>query len=233
MKIAVFGTGVVGQTLAEKLSSLGHQVKIGTRDIGETMARSNPDNYGRPPFKVWQAEHTAVTLGTFKEAAAFGELIVNALNGSGTIPALEQAGKANLTGKVMIDISNPLDFSKGFPPSLFVSNTDSLAEQIQRAFPELKVVKSLNTLNASLMVNPALLSEDHTVFMNGNDSGAKAKVKEILQSFGWKEHNIIDLGNITTARGTEQLLPIWVRLYGALQTPMFNFKIVMNSTSQA
>ena len=226
MKIAVFGTGVVGQTLAEKLSSLGHQVMVGTRDTAETLARSQPDNFGRPPFKDWQSKHPKVTLGTFKEAAAHGELVVNALNGNGTLPALELAGNGNLKGKVMLDISNPLDFSKGFPPSLFVCNTDSLAEQIQRSYPELKVVKSLNTMTAFIMVNPALLPGDHAVFMSGDDAGAKEKIKALLKSFGWKAHNIIDVGDLSTARGTEQLLPLWVRLYGALKTGMFNFNIV-------
>ncbi len=230
MKVAVFGTGVVGQTLAEKLASLGHQVMIGTRNTTDTLARTQPDNYGRPPFKDWQAKNPQIKLGTFKEAAEWGEFFVNALNGSGTLPALEQAGKENLAGKVMLDISNPLDFSKGFPPSLFVSNTDSLGEQIQRAYPELRVVKSLNTMNCFIMVNPNLLAEDHTVFVSGNDASAKEAVKDVLKSFGWKEKNIIDMGDISTARGTEQLLPIWVRLYGALQNPMFNFKVVIGAT---
>jgi len=131
----------------------------------------------------------------------------------------------------MLDISNPLDFSKGMPPSLSVCNTDSLGEQIQRTYPELKVVKTLNTMNAYIMVNPAALPSDHTVFVSGNDGSAKQQVKNILKSFGWKEKNMIDLGDITTARGTEMLLPIWVRLWGALQNPMFNFNIVTGSAA--
>jgi 8-hydroxy-5-deazaflavin:NADPH oxidoreductase len=164
-------------------------------------------------------------VGTFAEAAAFGTLLVNATNGFGAMPALELAGKENLGSKVMIDISNPLDFSKGFPPSLTVCNTDSLGEQIQRTYPDLKVVKSLNTMNAYIMVNPALVPGDHSVFLNGNDADAKSEVKDILKSFGWKEENMIDMGDITTARGTEMLLPIWVRLFGTFKHGVFNFHI--------
>jgi len=227
MKIAILGTGVVGQTIAEKLGSLGHQVMIGTRSTAETLARTNPDNFGRPPFKEWHEKNPEIKFGTYDQAAAFGEFIVNATNGAGTLAALEQAGEKNLSGKVMLDISNPLDFSKGMPPSLFVSNTDSLAEQIQRTYPAAKVVKSLNTLNAYLMVNPALLPDDHHVFLNGNDEEAKKQIREMLITFGWKSDNIIDLGDITTARGTEQWLPLWARLWMATGNPMFNLKIVM------
>lgn len=226
MKIAVLGTGVVGQTIAEKISSLGHHVMIGTRNVNDTLAKSAPDNFGRPPFGEWIKNFPKIKTGTYAEAAASGELIVNATNGSGTLSALELAGKNNLANKVMLDISNPLDFSKGFPPSLTVCNTDSLAEQIQRNYPETKVVKSLNTMNAFVMVNPGLLPEDHNVFLSGNDEGAKVKVKELLKSFGWKEKNMMDLGDITSARGAEMILPIWVRIYGALKNPMYNLKIV-------
>ena len=126
---------------------------------------------------------------------------------------------------MLIDIANPLDFSAGMPPTLFVKDTDSLGEQIQRAFPDAKVVKTLNTINATLMVDPAELADgDHTIFVCGDDAGAKATVTELLRSFGWKD--VIDLGDITTARGTEMLLPIWLRLMAPLGTPAFNFKIV-------
>jgi len=227
MKIGILGTGVVSQTIAEKLVQLGHGVMIGTRDKQVTLAKTGKDNFGRPPFSEWLKNNSKVQFGTYTEAASFGELLVNATNGFGTMPALEAAGKRNLVNKVMIDISNPLDFSKGMPPTLFISNTDSLGEQIQRAYPELKVVKALNTMNAYIMVNPTLLPDDHNVFLNGNDVNAKNEVKMLLISFGWKEKNIIDMGDISTARGTEQILPIWVRLWGTLQTPMFNFKIVV------
>lgn len=227
MKIAVFGTGVVGQTLSEKLVSIGHEVMIGTRNAKDALARTGTDHFGRPSFGEWSRKNPKVKVGDYAGAAAFAALIVNATNGSGTLPALEQAGKQNLSGKILLDISNPLDFSKGMPPTLSVCNTDSLGEQVQRAYPDMKVVKSLNTMTAALMVDPSLLPDDHHVFMNGNDPAAKEKVKELLVSFGWKERNIIDMGDISTARGTEQLLPLWIRLYGSFKTGMFNFKIVM------
>ncbi|HEX2551822.1 MAG TPA: hypothetical protein VHK64_09535, partial [Nocardioidaceae bacterium] len=147
-----------------------------------------------------------------------------ATGGAAAIPALQAAGADALAGKVVLDISNPLDFSQGFPPTLFVKDTDSLGEQVQRAFPETKVVKTLNTLNASLMVEPKTLGESSTVFVSGEDAAAKAVVVEILESFGHED--VIDLGGIETARGTEMLLPIWLQLMGRLGTPQFNFKIV-------
>ena len=140
--------------------------------------------------------------------------------------ALKAAGDANLNGKAMLDISNPLDFSKGFPPSLTVCNTNSLGEELQRAFPELKVVKGLNTLTCFLMVAPRQLPGEHHIFLCGNDAAAKQEVRKLLSTFGWADNEMIDLGDITNARGTEQLLPIWVRLYGTFQDPMFNFSIV-------
>jgi len=227
MKIGILGTGVVGQTIAEKLVQLGHQVMIGTRDKQTTLAKTGKDNFGRPALNEWLKNNSKVQLKTLSEAASSGEFIVNATSGTGSIDALKMAGENNLTNKILLDISNPLDFSKGMPPTLTICNTDSLAEQIQRTFPKTKVVKSLNTLTAMLMTNPGLLPEPTNIFLNGNDANAKEEVKKLLVSFGWKEKNIIDMGDITTARGTEQILPIWVRLWGTLQTPMFNFKIVV------
>lgn len=228
-KIAVLGTGVVAQIVGERLAGLGHPVMIGTRNVADTMARTENDNFGRPPFKDWSAQNPAVKVGTFEAAAAFGDLLINATNGGASIPALTAAGEANTAGKVLIDIANPLDFSKGFPPSLTVCNTDSLAEQIQAAFPKLRVVKSLNTMNAYIMVNPGMIPGDHSVFLSGNEAAAKADVKEILTSFGWQDHNILDLGDLTTARGTEMLLPIWVRLYGSLRHGVFNFHVAQGT----
>jgi 8-hydroxy-5-deazaflavin:NADPH oxidoreductase len=225
VRFGILGTGVVGKTIAVRLAGLGHDVIVGTRNPEETLSRTDPDQYGNPPFGAWQEEHPEVRLGTFAEAAAHGEMVVNATAGAVSLEALEQAGKDNLNGKILIDIANPLDFSKGMPPTLLVSNTDSLGEQIQRRFPEAKVVKTLHTMNAYLMVDPAqLAATDHTVFVSGDDAEAKARVSELLRSFGWSD--IIDLGDITTARGTEMVLPIWVRLFGVLQMPIYNFKIV-------
>ncbi len=225
VRFGILGTGTVGKTIAARLAGLEHEVMVGTRNPEETTSRTKPDPYGNPPFSAWQEEHPEVKLGTFAEAAAHGEMIVNATAGAVSLEALEQAGEDNLSGKVLIDLSNPLDFSKGMPPSLSVVNTDSLGEQIQRRFPEAKVVKTLHTMNAYLMVDPAQLAgADHTVFVSGDDPEAKAAVTDLLRSFGWTD--IIDLGDITTARGTEMMLPVWLRLFGSLQKPVFNFKIV-------
>lgn len=224
MKIAVLGTGMVGQAVAARVSELGHETTVGTRDPQATLARTEPDGMGNPPFSAWHAEHPAVRLATFAEAAEQADLVVNATSGGVSIDVLTQAGAANLAGKVLVDIANPLDFSQGFPPTLFVKDTDSLGEQIQRAFPDVKVVKTLNTLTAALMVNPGLTAGgDHSVFVSGNDETAKQTVIELLTSFGHTD--VIDLGDLSTARGTEMLLPVWLRLMGALGTGMFNFKI--------
>jgi NADPH-dependent F420 reductase len=224
VKIAVLGTGTVGRTMAARFADLGHQVTVGTRDPEATLARSEQDAMGNPPFSSWLAEHPQVTLATFAEAAAQAEMVVNATNGGVSIDVLNQAGAPNLAGKVLLDIANPLDFSQGFPPTLFVKDTDSLGEQIQRAFPDVRVVKSLNTMTAALMAEPARAAGgDHSVFVSGNDEDAKKAVIALLQSLGHTD--VIDLGDLSTARGTEMLLPIWLRLMGALGTPMFNFKI--------
>jgi predicted dinucleotide-binding enzyme len=224
MKIGVFGTGIVGRSLAGALLELGHSVRVGTRDPAATMAKTEPDRMGTPPFAAWGKEHRGAELVTIAQAAAHGELLVNAMSGVGAVDALKVAGDA-LSGKVLVDISNPLDFSKGMPPTLAVSNTDSLGEQIQRAFPAVKVVKTLNTVTASLMVAPKTLADgDHTMFVCGNDAGAKATVTTLLQSFGWRD--IVDLGDITNARGTEMYLPLWLRCWGAIKTPIFSVKLV-------
>jgi predicted dinucleotide-binding enzyme len=225
VKIAVLGTGIVGRTIAARLAGLGHEVTMGTRAPEETRARTETDAMGNAPLSTWLAEHPQVGLAAFADAAAPAELVVNATSGEASIPALNSAGAANLAGKVVLDIANPLDFSRGFPPSLFVKDTDSLAEQIQHAFPDVRVVKALNTMTAALMAEPAQLAGgDHSTFVSGNDDDAKKTVVALLESLGHTD--VIDLGDITTARGTEMLLPIWLRLMGALGTPMFNFKIV-------
>jgi predicted dinucleotide-binding enzyme len=226
MKISILGTGMVGRTLAAKLSSLGHPVAIGTRDPKATLASNDKDAMGNPPYRVWAEQHPSVKLVTFAEAAAQGEVLFHVLSGQGAIPGLRLAGAENLAGKILMDVSNPLDFSKGMPPSLAVCNTDSLGETIQREFPKTRVVKTLNTLSAPLMVDPhKLAGGEHTIFVSGNDAQAKTQVTGYLREwFGWKD--IVDLGDITTARGTEMLLPIWLRLWGALGTPVFNLRVV-------
>lgn len=222
MKIAVMGTGMVGRAIAGALAGLGHDVAIGTRDPQATLARTEPDMMGTPPFAQWHAAHGQIAAATFADAADGSELIVNATNGGGSLQALGAAG--NLAGKVIMDVSNPLDFSQGMPPSLNPVNTDSLGEQIQRTFPEAKVVKTLNTMTASVMVDPAhVAGGDHSVFVSGNDADVKAAVTEILKGLGHRD--VIDLGDITSARGAEMIMPIWLRLWGALGTGDFNFKI--------
>jgi predicted dinucleotide-binding enzyme len=205
---------MVGNTIGSKLIQLGHEVKMGSRTAGNEKAAEWVKKSG-----------SKASQGTFSDAASFGEVVFNCTSGGGSLEALKLAGENNLKDKVLIDIANPLDFSKGMPPTLSISNTDSLGEAIQRAFPDLKVVKTLNTMNCNVMVDPSLVPGESDVFISGNDAAAKAVVTDILKSwFGWR--SVIDLGDITTARGTEQLLPIWIRLWGALQTPNFNFKIV-------
>jgi predicted dinucleotide-binding enzyme len=225
MRIGILGTGGVGRSMAEGLTARGDEVTIGTRSVEATMARTEPDAMGNEPYAGWSERNPEVGLGTFAEAAAHGELVVNATNGTGSLEALSAAGRENLDGKVLIDISNPLDFSGGMPPSLFVSNTDSLGEQIQREYPQARVVKTLNTVASNLMVDPSLVAGgDHTAFMSGDDEGAKAQVGEILRSLGWR--HIVDLGDITTARGAEMYVTLWVRLWQSLGTAVLNVKVV-------
>ncbi len=214
MKIAVLGTGSVGETIGGKLVSLGHDVKMGSRSATHEKGLA------------WvKATGPKATLGTFADAAAFGELAFNCTSGHGSLPALQSAA-AGLEGKLVIDIANPLDFSKGFPPSLFTGNTDSLGEQAQRTLPRSRVVKALNHITASLMVDAGrVASGDHDALICGDDAEAKALVTKILKEwFGWQR--VIDLGDISKSRGTESYLALWVRLFGALGTPDFNIKIM-------
>jgi 8-hydroxy-5-deazaflavin:NADPH oxidoreductase len=200
MKIAVFGTGIVGQVIASRLAGLNHEVTVGTRNVDDTLSRKEKDHYGNEPFSVWYNDQKgAIRLGKYEEAASLSEIIINCTNGQTSIDALKQGG--DLSGKILIDVANPLE--------------------------------SLNTMNCYVMVNPDVIPGDHSVFVSGNDAEAKSTTKELLKSFGWKEKNIFDLGDITTARGTEQLLPIWIRLWSALQNPMFNFNIVIGPAPHA
>ncbi len=216
MNIGIFGTGGVARTLAGKLSQLGHGVVLGTRDVETTRARE--------AVAAFLAAHPSVRLAPFAEAAAHGELLVNATAGVAALDALALAGP--LDGKVLLDLSNPLDFSRGFPPRLAVCNDDSLSELIQRAVPSVRVVKALNTVGSALMVEPGKLAGgDHTVFVCGDDREAKALVTRLLiEEFGWSD--VIDLGGLAAARGTEMYLALWTRLYGALGTANFSIKVV-------
>jgi predicted dinucleotide-binding enzyme len=214
MKIGVLGTGMVGNAISTKLVQLGHQVKMGSRTANNPKASEWAKAYG-----------ANASNGTFADAAAHGEIVFNCTAGTASLDALTLAGANNLRGKILIDIANPLDFSKGMPPTLSICNTDSLGEQIQRAFPEAKVVKTLNTVNCNVMVKPSLVPGDHDMFICGNDSAAKGKVTDILKNwFEWK--SVIDLGDITNARVMEMWVVMWVRLMMKFQTPNFNVRIV-------
>jgi 8-hydroxy-5-deazaflavin:NADPH oxidoreductase len=215
MKIGVLGTGMVGATIATKLIELGQEVMMGSRNAGSEKA------------VTWaQAKGANASQGAYAQAARFGEILFNCTQGTTSVEALQSSGADNLKGKILIDVANPLDFSHGAPPTLSICNTDSLGEQIQRTFPEAKVVKALNTVNCEVMVNPALVPGDHDIFVCGNDVDAKARVAELLkQWFGWR--SVIDLGDISAARATEQMMPIWLRLYGVLGAPHFNVRVVV------
>lgn len=215
MNIAILGTGMVGAAVGKKLTDLGHKVMMGSRTSDNEKALE------------WVKKCGAnASAGNFSEAAAFGEIIFLCTNGAVTIEAIALSGKENFKGKTVIDITNPLDFSKGMPPTLIaeLTNTNSLGEEVQKTLPDSKVVKTLNTVNCEIMTDPSKLSEETSIYVSGNDSAAKEKVSEILRSFGWT--SIIDLGDISTARGTEMILPLWIRLWGSLKTGHFNFKIV-------
>jgi hypothetical protein len=212
MRYGVLGTGMVGQALASKLVELGHEVMMGSRTAGNEKATA------------WVAQAgERGREGTFREAAAFGEVLINCTQGAVSVKALQSLDAKDVDGKVLIDAANPLDFSQGMPATLTICNTDSLGESLQRAFPGAKVVKALNTCNCQVMVDPGRVPGEHDIFVCGNDAGAKETVKSLLRDFGWK--SIIDVGDITAARATEQLMPIWLRLYGVYQSPDFNYRI--------
>ncbi len=215
MRVALLGTGGVGRTIGSKLVELGHEVTMGSRSAGNEAAGGWAESAGPG------AGH-----GTFAEAAGAGEIVFNCTAGTASLEALEAAGAENLTGKVLVDVANPLDFSKGMPPTLSVCNDDSLGERIQTAHPSAKVVKALNTVNASIMVDPGSLSEPTSIFIAGNDEGAKDEVGGLLRSFGWADDSILDLGDISAARGMEMYLPLWLRMMGALDTAAFNVRAV-------
>jgi 8-hydroxy-5-deazaflavin:NADPH oxidoreductase len=223
MKVAIIGSGIVGQTLGKKLVELGHDVVLGTRDPSKLdEAKGWAGSLGD-----WlTAVGNKATVATFSTAAAQGEIIINASHGMASLAALQTAGAENLQGKILIDVANELDFSQGMPPKSLAADTTSLGEKIQAAFPSTKVVKTLNTMNCAVMVNPKQIADgNHTVFVSGNDADAKSKVTELLQSFGWMD--IFDLGDITSARATEMMMPLWLRAFGRLGNVPYNFKIVV------
>lgn len=214
MRIGVLGTGTVGQTLGSALLSHGHEVRIGSRSAGNERAVAWAEAIGGPASE-----------GTFADAAGFGELVINATAGAASLDALALAGADQLAGKLLLDVANPLDYSRGMPPTLTVCNGDSLGEQIQAAFPDVRVVKTLNTVTAAVMVEPGRVPGTHTIFVAGNDGEAKAQAAELLAQFGWPAASILDIGDITAARGMEMYLPLWLRLYGACGTAVLNVEV--------
>ena len=213
MKIGVLGTGLVGNTIATKLVALGHEVKMGARSATNEKAAAWARSAGGRG-----------SAGSFADAAAFGEIVFNCTNGEASLKALAAAGASNLAGKILVDVANPLDFSKGMPPTIFTAQGDSLAEQIQREFPKARVVKALNTVNANVMFHPEKVPGDSDLFVCGNDADAKQRVTALLKDFGWK--SVIDLGDVSGARGLEAYLLLWLRLWGAVGKPEFNVRVV-------
>lgn len=225
MKIAIIGTGMVGRGLAARLAGLGHDVVIGTRDVDKTLARSTPDAMGTPPYAKWQQDNPDVRLLSLPEAGSHGEVVVNAANGQNALAALKGVGAEALAGKTLLDLALPLDLSQGLPPTLTISNTDSLGEQIQRAYPDTRVVKSLNSVYYEVMIDPSRVPGPHSVFVAGDDSDAKSIVEGLLTEFGWPSESILDLGDITGARGVEMYARLFFTLYDAFGTFDFNINV--------
>ena len=224
MRIAVLGTGMVGQSLAGGFARAGHDVVIGTRDPETTKARREPDAMGAPGFGVWYETHGDISVMRSTDAVAGADVIVNATNGVNSIAALELVGEHALEGTVLLDVANALDFSTA-PPSLVTQEQPSLAETIQARFPTARVVKALNTMNANVMVEPELVGDgNHTVFVCGNDPEARDTVRTLLEGLGWGD--VLDLGDLGAASTVEALLPLWLRLMGTVGSPLLQFKVV-------
>jgi 8-hydroxy-5-deazaflavin:NADPH oxidoreductase len=225
MHIGILGTGTVGQTLGLRLVQLGHSVTLGTRDAARLDELKGRGPHART-LRDWLAlAGSDARVGSFHDAAAVGELLINALSGAASLEVLQEIGSATLHGKTLIDVANPIDLGRGLPLTLFVKDSDSLGEMLQRAFPYVRVVKALNAMPAALMVDPQLVGNgDHTVFLSGNDAQAKAQVTALLREFGWQD--ILDLGDISTARGTEMMLSIGHSVMRALSPAKIAFKVV-------
>ena len=223
MKIGILGSGSVAQTLAGKLLPRGHEVMISGRDI-DSVKETLPS--AKVFAETMRDRGFLSSAGSYQNAASFGEMIINATVGIASVDVLGSIPKKDLRGKILIDLANPLDFSKGFPPSVAYCHEESLGEKIQAELPDTRVVKTLNMVNALMMVDPSLAKGDSDIMIAGNDANAKEWVAKniLMNEFGWK--NIIDLGDIQAARGMEMYLPLWVRMMGAFNSPHFNIKIV-------
>jgi len=226
MKIAILGTGMVGRALAGRLAALGHDVVIGTRDVEVTLARTEPDGMGNPPYATWARAHPDVRLLPLPQAGEHGEVVVNATAGAASLAALDGVGTTRLAGKVLLDLALPLDFSTGMPPSFLVLGDDSLGEQIQRSHPDARVVKTLNTVFCEVMVDPARVPGHHSLFLAGDDDAAKQTVRGLLNEFGWADDDLLDLGGIERSRATEMYMMLYFTLHGVLGDFDFNIGVV-------
>jgi len=217
MNIGILGTGMVGNALGTKLVQGKNSVTMGSRTADNEAAQK------------WAAPlGDRARTATFGDAAVFGEIVFNCTGGAHSMEALGTVDAESLRGKILIDVSNPLQQAEDGSMIMSFCNTDSLGERIQKAFPNTRVVKALNTVNCEVMVNPSLVPGDHNLFICGNDAAAKGEVVSLLASwFSWKPENIVDLGDITGARGMEMLMPLWLRLFqGVIGHPHFNYQIV-------
>ncbi len=219
MKIGVLGTGVVGEAIATALISKGHHVMVGSRT-----------SYNEKTAAWKKSNGNNASAGTFAEAALHGELLFICLNGEYALDAIGTVDTENLAGKIVIDVTNPLDFTQGMPLRILenLGNSNSLGEEIQKAATGAFVIKTLNTVNYKLMVDARKVNNgDHNLFICGNDANAKNQAKHFLvDNFHWRADRLIDLGGIDAARAIEAILPFWVLVYQSLGTPLFNFKIV-------
>ena len=224
MKISVLGTGQVGRALAGGLAALGHEVAVGTRDPEATLARTGPDAQGTPPYARWRDDHPDVALLALADAGAHAELLVNATSGTASVDALAAAGVGERDGLVVLDVANPLVFTED-GLALSVANTDSLAETLQRQFPAARVVKSLNTVRASVMVDPGGVPGQHVAFVAGDDAAAKETVTALLGEIGWGAGRVVDLGGLRAARGMEMYVVLWWDMTQAVGTTELNIAI--------
>ncbi|MGY0217522.1 NADPH-dependent F420 reductase [Endozoicomonadaceae bacterium StTr2] len=226
MDIAVLGTGMVGRSLAVKLAETGHTVVMGTRSVDTTLAVTEVDAMGNLPFTQWCENRQDIALKSFAAAAAAADILFLATSGAASQAVLDSIGAELLDGKVIVDVSNYLEFTGPDPlPALKLVNITSLGEELQKAFPKARIVKTLNHVEHSLMVNPGMIEGNHNVFMSGDSEAAKTQVKQLLNSFGWKQEQIIDLGDIVYARAMEMHLILWCRMYQMLGTGNFNFEL--------
>lgn len=199
MKIGILGSGQVGQTLGSGFAANGHDVVIGSRDPH------------KPELRKWlKSANGHGAVGTLAEAAAHGDLLILATAGTAALDAIDAAGPSQFRDKILIDVTNPLEFNNGSAPGLFVGLTDSLGERVQRKLPKAKVVKAFNTMNATTMIKPKMREGLADVLVAGNDKAAKRAVGKLAAEFGWGQP--IDLGGIENARWMEAWVPLWMRI---------------------